>query len=65
MWGLDKKTIIIVVSNMEVLLVVLSWVKHQELLGRRLTVVISIVCAGAFLYPSFFNPDRNWPAYIF
>lgn len=63
--GLDKKTIIIVVSNIGGIIGGIIMGQASELLGRRLTVVISIVCAGAFLYPSFFNPDRNWPAYIF
>ena len=63
--GLDKKTVIIVVSNIGGIIGGIIMGQASELLGRRLTVVISIVCAGAFLYPSFFNPDRNWPAYIF
>jgi len=36
----------------------------SELFGRRLTVIVSLVFGGAFLYPSFIKVDKIWPAYI-
>ncbi|RCK64734.1 Carboxylic acid transporter [Candida viswanathii] len=63
--GIDKRTVIIVTSNIGAIVGGIIMGQMSELLGRRLTVVVSMVVAGAFLYPSFFNANQNWPAYIF
>lgn len=63
--GIDKRTVIIVTSNIGAIVGGIIMGQMSELLGRRLTVMVSMVVAGAFLYPSFFNADQNWAAYIF
>ncbi|KAI5969087.1 hypothetical protein CANMA_001892 [Candida margitis] len=63
--SLNKKTVIVVVSNIGGMIGGSLMGNASELLGRRLTVVICMLFSGAFLYPSFFNADQNWWAYVF
>ncbi|KAG7665741.1 uncharacterized protein J8A68_000761 [[Candida] subhashii] len=63
--SLNQKTIIIVVSNLGGILGGIIMGSVSELFGRRLTVIICMLWCGAFLYPSFFNADKNWWAYVF
>lgn len=63
--GLNKKTVIVVVSNIGGMIGGSLMGNASELFGRRLTVVICMLFSGAFLYPSFFNADQNWWAYVF
>ncbi|RLV94892.1 Carboxylic acid transporter protein [Spathaspora sp. JA1] len=62
---LNQKTIIIVVSNLGGIIGGIIMGSLSELFGRRLTVIICMVWCGAWLYPSFFNADVNWWAYVF
>lgn len=63
--GLDKKTVITVISNLGGVIGGIIMGSVSELFGRRLTVIICMLWCGAFLYPSFFNADTNWWAYVF
>lgn len=62
--GLDLKTIIVVVSNIGGMVGGIVMGSLSELLGRRLTVIICMVWCCAFVYPSFYNADKNWWAYV-
>ncbi|RCK64363.1 Carboxylic acid transporter [Candida viswanathii] len=62
--SIDKVTVIIVTSNIGAIVGGVTMAQMSELLGRRLTVIVSLVFGGAFLYPSFINVDKTWPAYI-
>ena len=63
--SINKKTVIVVVSNIGGMIGGSVMGNASELLGRRLTVVICILFSSAFLYPSFFDADKNWWAYVF
>ncbi|KAK6205567.1 Jen1 protein [Scheffersomyces amazonensis] len=62
---LNLKTVIIVVCNLGGIAGGIVIGQLSELYGRRLTIIISTILAGAFLYPSFFNSKQNYPAYFF
>ncbi|EGV63595.1 MFS general substrate transporter [Yamadazyma tenuis ATCC 10573] len=55
--NIDSKTrvTIICVSNLGAIVGGLFFGQLNELLGRRLTIIICQIMAGAFLYPSFFS----------
>ena len=63
--GLDKKTIIIVVSNIGGIIGGIIMGQASELLGRRLTVVISIVLRRCILISIIFNRQKLACLYLF
>ncbi|KAG5422330.1 JEN1 [Candida metapsilosis] len=66
-WGtsLNMRTVIVVVSNLGGMIGGIIMGSVSELFGRRLTVIICMIWCGAFVYPSFFNANTNWWAYVF
>ncbi|EGW31769.1 uncharacterized protein SPAPADRAFT_51748 [Spathaspora passalidarum NRRL Y-27907] len=62
--GLNKKTVIIVVSNIAGILGGTTMGTVSELLGRRMTIVVCSIWCCVWLYPSFFNAHINWWAYV-
>ena len=60
----DTRTIIVVVSNLGGMIGGIIMGSFSELLGRRLTVIICMIWCCALVYPSFFNADKNWWAYV-
>ncbi|KAK6461396.1 major facilitator superfamily domain-containing protein [Scheffersomyces coipomensis] len=63
--SLNQKTVIIVVCNLGGIVGGITLGQLSELFGRRLTILIGTIGAGAFLYPSFYNSKQNYPAYFF
>lgn len=61
---LNKKTLIIVISNIASFFGGITGGSASEVFGRRLTIIICLLLNGAFLYPAFHNADKNWWAYV-
>ncbi|KAG7665743.1 uncharacterized protein J8A68_000763 [[Candida] subhashii] len=61
---LNKKTIIIAISNIAAMLGGVTMGSVSELFGRRLTILICMLWCGAFVYPAYFNADKNWWAFV-
>ncbi|KAI5910768.1 hypothetical protein K4G61_g4469 [Candida parapsilosis] len=61
---IDKRTMIVSISNVGGLIGGAFVGNLSELLGRRLSIIIATILCGAFVYPSFFDADKNWGAYV-
>lgn len=65
-FGVDisKRTMIVALSNFGGLIGGACVGNISEVFGRRLSAIIATIGCGAFVYPSFFDADKNWGAYI-
>lgn len=57
--GPDRKTVIMVVVNLGAMCGGIFFGQLTEFLGRRLTIIITCIWSGAFIYPSFISKDLN------
>ncbi|KAI5959674.1 JEN1 [Candida margitis] len=61
---LNKRTLIVALSNVGGLIGGACIGNVSEVLGRRLSAIIATIFCGAFVYPSFYDADKNWGAYV-
>ena len=61
---INKRTMIVSLSNVGGLIGGACIGNVSEIFGRRLSAIIATICCGALVYPSFYNADKNWGAYI-
>ncbi|KAI5953757.1 JEN1 [Candida theae] len=62
--GLDKRTMVVALSNLGGLIGGACIGSVSEVFGRRLSAIIATIFCAALVYPSFHNADKNWGAYV-
>ncbi|CAD1811668.1 Major Facilitator Superfamily protein [Candida parapsilosis] len=62
--SISQRTMIVAISNFGGLVGGACVGNISEIFGRRLSAIIATICCGAFVYPSFYNADKNWGAYV-
>ena len=61
---IGHRTMIVALSNVGGILGGFFVGGVSEVFGRRLSAIIATICCGALVYPSFYNADKNWGAYV-
>ncbi|CAD1812455.1 Major Facilitator Superfamily protein [Candida parapsilosis] len=62
--NITDRTMIVALSNFSGLVGGAFAGPISEIFGRRFCAIVGAIGCGALSYPSFFNADKNWPAYL-